>query len=347
MEEALRYSEEFRDLITPFLGPNSKQYYSLALAEVDVDLGAYYLQKNNYPRAKEMLQGAYDFYSKDLSTALADKQKFVSCIYYLHEYYVNTNETIPGIRFNQELLARIVENRGSNFDAFTDLESQVQYQLSEQFYNVNKFDTAEGYIRMAIATLESKSKQQPVDNIKSFAFQTNGLLRIMLRRQNSRGVDSLTDTFITSCVSMSNSSPWVRDHYRAIIGTLLSTYGAFIDMDIDSVPIKDPVLVKRYLSCEDRIFDAAAKHFEVAKNDPSLENKWDYAIFSYQWAQQQYRWESFSAKADIPVHHKKRDDLLAQALATANTLPPTPFLDNLRQNVNTLSQKPQIVLAHN
>jgi len=347
MDEALRYSEEFRNLITPFMGPNSKEFYSIALAEVDVDLGAYYLQKADYPRCKEMLQGAYDFYIADLSGALKDKQKFVNCIYYLHEYYVNTNETIPGIQFNQDLLARIVEYRGSSFDAFTDLESQVQYQLSELFYNVKRYDSAETYIRTAIATSELKSRQQPVENIKSFAIQTNGLLRIMLRRQNSHGVDSLTDSFITSCASMSNSSPWVRDHYRAIIGTLLSTYGAFIDMDIDSVPVKDPMLVKRYLGCEDRIFDAAAQHFEVAKNDPSFENKWDFAMFSYQWAQQQYRWESHCAKADIPAHHKKRDDLLAQALQTANTLPPTPFLDNFRQNVNTLSQKPQIVLTHN
>jgi tetratricopeptide (TPR) repeat protein len=346
-DDALKYSEEFRDMITPFIGKNSDGYHSLALAEVDVDLGTYYLQRKDFKRSYERLQSAYAFFVGNLSTAIADKIKFVSCIYTLHFYYVTTNQPDSGIVFNKNLARIIADNKGANFLEFTDLESQVSYQISELYFFINKLDSADAYIRKAIFVSEAKARQGPLENIKYYGYQTCGLCRILMRENHPATVDSLTDAFISACNTMSNFTPFIRDHYRGMIGYQVGAYGAVISEELDTLKSKDPDLVKRYMRCQDRAFTESQKHFDVANKFPTQEISWYYANFLYVWAKQQHRWESYCPKSDVSAYEQKKNSLLQEATNITNNLPPAPLLDSLRQQMTQLAALPQAgIIAH-
>jgi tetratricopeptide (TPR) repeat protein len=335
-DDALNYSIEFKNMMLPFAQNNSSTWL-LPLAEVNVDLGGYYLKREDPEKSRDATESAYHFFISNLSTAIADKMKFEICIQNYHAYYDFTKQYAAGLAFNNDLLKIIKDNKGTNPLAFMDLEARVYFQICELYYDKKNLDSAESNVSLAVNITEYKAKGDPYHNMLNFTTYSGALAKVLISRNKTMTVDSLANAFIITEQYMSNVNSDMHDHYQGDLGFSLAVFAVAIGDQMDSLKMNDTILVRKYLTIQDRIFEEATKYFELAAHAPNENSNWYYANFLYQWAKEQNRWITYGPSPEQDAHRHKKSDMLIRSSMTANALPPNGLLMEFKKQITALS----------
>jgi hypothetical protein len=332
-DSVIKYLDEFRMMLEPLTRDSSKVYL-FSYSQVITDLAAFYIDDGRLEQGEKLLQMAYTFFSSNLISVEADNLKFEKCMNFMAVYYIKSQKQDSGITFFKTIVAPIKKNENFNKLTFEDFESQIYLHISELFADKKGWDSAKVYVIKAIEISETKAKQGPLINIIAYTFHVNKYCTLLQRQGLVEEIDSLSKSFISSCQFMSGFSPYIKDHYRGVIGNCAASFGSNICDVIDSLNLKDTSLLLSYYAIADMCYEEALRNQLVANLEKN--NEYNFAYFLYSRARLETKWACLGETTQRERHLANKARFLKQCDTYMNILPPAPPLDDLRQKVATL-----------
>lgn len=258
-DSAIVMLNRLRVALNPFMevDPN---YFLFLRANVNADIGKYYLLLNQFDSAQSYLRECSNYYRSNINMHNSF-ELFANCMQNLNTVLIKKSEIKEVLLYNDSLLAVINQGMLTNKLIYEDFIPLVYSQIADVYISLKKYDSANNYSSKALELFEQKRKRFPMHSPSDYYALIYQAIKIHLYLNDLTASANLAQRFI----SFSDITGQV---FRSNINFFESEYGNYLSsisqlyISHATDAIQTDSSIKVYLAIADNYYSKAVEFYE-------------------------------------------------------------------------------------